>query len=273
VPQQDVVDTDTLSTKDFTGKGGSGRVAIFNLSPGVVRYEFCASLLDVVMYEHGRAAKNARKGQEVKSAIGSVAFQTAGAVLNIYRNMMVEEFLDGEHDWMLFLDSDMVLPSDTVEKLLAVGDSDSHPIVAGLYMMAQQQGNVPTMLFWGADKSTGKYRMHPWTGFIPADTLVEVDGTGAGCLMAHRSALLKMYEHYGSPEPWYGTDIRDGTLIGEDYTFTMRAKDLGIPTFVYTGLQLGHAGKTVTLTTSMHSGPTLLGYDARIHDTPPEPQS
>lgn len=262
MPEHNVVDGDL--TKNFDGKGGSGQVGIFNLSPGVVRYEFAASLLELVMYEHNRMQK-----LDQPSTIGDVGFQTAGGVLCVYRNIMVEEFLDGPHDWMLFIDSDMQMPPNGLELLLEVADPDTAPIVAGLYMMAQGDGNVPTMTFWGEDKNTGKYRMHPWTGFIPADEVIEVDGTGAGFLLMHRSALLKMYAHYGSPEPWFAVDKRDGTVIGEDYSFTMRAKDIGIPTFVRTGVVCGHAGKTMTITPAMHSGPTLLGYDARKHMKPP----
>jgi hypothetical protein len=252
--------------KVFTG-GGSGQVAIYNLSPGVIRYEFAATLIAMLFYEHNRMQAIGQK-----STVGDVGFSTAGAILSIYRNVVTEEFLDGPHDWMFFLDSDMVLEPDTLEKLLEVADPETRPIVAGLYMMAQDDGNVPTICHWGKDIGTGKYRMHPRPGFIPEDELIEVDGTGSGCMLIHRNALLKMHANYGPPEPWYGVDTRDGTTVGEDYSFCLRAKDIGIPTFVRTGVRCGHAGKTVTLTTKMHNGPTLRGYDGRVHPKPPEPE-
>lgn len=253
--------------KNFDGGGGSGKVAIYNLSPGLVRYEFCSSLLNLCFYEHNRAQA---KGE--KSMIGAVGFQTAGAVLSIYRNIMSEEFLDTEHDWMFFLDSDMVLPDNALELLLDAADPITRPVVAGVYMMALKDGNVPSMFYWGKDVGTNKYRMHARTGFIPDDETIEVDGTGSGCILIHRDALLALHKHYGPPEPWYGVDVRDGTIIGEDFTFCMRLKDIGIPVYVRTGVRVGHAGKTMTLTCGMHNGPTLRGYDGRIHTKPPEPE-
>jgi hypothetical protein len=64
----------------------------------------------------------------------------------------------------------------------------------------------------------------------PQNTLVDVDATGAACLMVHRRVL-------GMFRDWFDTDGR----LGEDLSFCNRVRGAGYQIRVHTGLRFGHS--------------------------------
>lgn len=48
------------------------------------------------------------------------------------RNEIVQGFLDSDCDYLLFVDADMGLPQNAIERLLSVAHETERPIVAGL---------------------------------------------------------------------------------------------------------------------------------------------
>lgn len=168
------------------------------------------------------------------------------------RNEMVQHFLDTDAEWMLNLDCDMTFGPDLVDRLLAVADPTERPIVGGLYFRQDTRSSV------GAKYAPHLYGWHPDGSGLgampeyPANTLLQVAATGAGCLLIHRSVLERMLTAIHHPWPWFAeqpyTD-KDGkaTVYSEDLTFCLRAGALDIPIFVHTGVQLGHI-KTYEIT-------------------------
>jgi hypothetical protein len=73
----------------------------------------------------------------------------------------------------------------------------------------------------------------------PRDTLVRVAGTGAACLLIHRSVLEKLREIHG--DTWFD-QVRhsSGKLIGEDLAFCGRLGAAEIPLYVHTGVKTTH---------------------------------
>ncbi len=75
----------------------------------------------------------------------------------------------------------------------------------------------------------------------PPDSLVEIDATGAACLMVHRDVFAKIAKGQGRDGLWFAHAIRsDGTPLSEDLSFCRRARAAGFPIHVHTGLRFGH---------------------------------
>jgi len=78
---------------------------------------------------------------------------------------------------------------------------------------------------------------------LPENQLVPVSATGTGFLLIHRSVLEKIRETGNNVSaPWF-QEMAVGepmALMGEDMTFCLRAGALGFPTYVHTGIQVGH---------------------------------
>lgn len=162
------------------------------------------------------------------------------------RNQATTYFL-GETDaqWLWFVDTDMGWEPEALPMLLEQADPDKAPFV-GAHCVALRHGDPdgaggyrtklqPTLYAWDG---------HGFRAFDPRlerSTLVAVDGTGAACLLLHRTALLAM--RAGMPRDEWWTPVRgeDERLLGEDLSFSYRAMRAGLPMFVHMGVRTTHA--------------------------------
>ena len=160
------------------------------------------------------------------------------------RNVVVKTFLEQtDAEWLLMIDSDERLSLEAWHKLLDAAHDKDRPIVSGLVFAAFFDGEdslrpVPTI-----------YRMDPEKGLeaidgYPIDELIEVDATGTGCLLIHRSVLLDMQKqatsNQGKDWAWFVEGAIDGTYFGEDLLFSKRLKSMGYKIFAHTGAILPH---------------------------------
>lgn len=157
------------------------------------------------------------------------------------RNSLVREFLRTDRNWLLTIDDDMIIPSDTLDKLFAVADPRKCPVIGGLAFGMEGGELFSTIMV----KKNGVYhKAATW----PPNALQECDATGAAFLLIHRSVLEKMdfaFEER-TPHQWFEETVENGLATGEDTTFCERVKSLGFPIHVHTGLKLGHE-KTAVL--------------------------
>jgi hypothetical protein len=74
----------------------------------------------------------------------------------------------------------------------------------------------------------------------PQNTVMQVGGTGAACVLVHRSVFEKIQAEHGNV--WYDRvpNTTTGQLISEDLSFCLRAGALKIPMFVHTGVPTTH---------------------------------
>lgn len=153
----------------------------------------------------------------------------SGPRISHARNEICRRFLAREEKWLLMVDTDMVIPRDVPEKLLSVG----RPLVGALCYGVNPSGETFPVLTRVGD--TGPERITEWDSRI-----VEVDGTGAACLLIHRDVLEKMGANFPPPHSWFEEITFRGKEIGEDTTFCLRAKELGFDPCVDTSAKVGH---------------------------------
>lgn len=138
-------------------------------------------------------------------------------------------------DYVLWLDSDMVFPSDLLVDLMA--DMDGRDMVAGVCHMRRppykpvlwkklQAGLVP------AENVSEGYPDYP------RDGLFKVEGCGFGCVLMRTSVLKAVVDHYHelfAPLPGYG----------EDLSFCIRARAMGFDIWCDPKVQVGHKASTI----------------------------
>ena len=211
-----------------------GRVALFNLNPGEVRHEFFLSCLNLVVQD-----------SQTSKHIGGVYPRIASGNLGIHRNEAAMFFYnDLPFEWMWFVDSDIQLAASTLDKLMKVADPKTAPIVSGLYINVGIDGNIVPMVY-NYGKAGEQTKFYPYTpneiaSYIENEETILADGTGAGCLLIHRSVIERMVEYFGLPMPMFGNDIAEDVVNGEDFTFCLRAKKLNYPIHVICFKDLSH---------------------------------
>jgi len=175
-----------------------------------------------------------REERRIQSTIGI----HCGPKVDDGRNSLFKVWLDETSaDYMMMVDTDQVLRVDMVERLMA----HRKEIVGGLYFTGGFNSPKRPHLYVIGESEEGTPQMEVLWNY-PPNSLVEVNGTGGGCLLVTRRAALAVREARGKdhPMPWFAFGMHNNVPIGEDIAFCLTAGKLGIPTFVDTSLVIGH---------------------------------
>ena len=134
-----------------------------------------------------------------------------GCFIDSMRNQLVEA---STHDWLLFMDDDVLPPTKGLVKLIE-HDKD---IVTGLYF-AKQPPHFPQI--YKKNKEDDKLYDAIWD--YGKEKLFEVDACGAGFMLVKRAVFQKI----GAPYFKYVTDDDGKRVTGEDLWFCRRAREEG----------------------------------------------
>jgi hypothetical protein len=203
-------------------------VVVAFIHPGMVSAFFMTSLTAMLLQDQGTNRRIVGLIQEWSSANVSAP-----------RNSLTSKFVDDyEADWLLWIDSDMGWEADALERLLAVADPATAPIVGGLCFGAFEDRLFPTMYqIATVDGELTTIRLDDY----PDDTMMQVTGTGAAFLLIHRSALVAIRDRgFNRTFPWFQETEISGKPAGEDLTFCIRAGLCELPVHVHTGIKVGH---------------------------------
>lgn len=206
-------------------------IALGFCSAGSVEHEFCHSLAATLVHD----ASGRHLITDVVDVIG-------GAYIDRNRDAIVRGFLEGDEEWLLMLDADMVWEPEQVYELLDSAHPTDRPIVGALYFSGGRAGG-PIYPLIGDLRDDGRttWRQDYRLGLEPCDA------TGGGFLLIHRTVLEAVgeanaltVEGHPNPLPWFADDIVAGEQRGEDVVFCYRARDLGFPVYVNTRVDVGH---------------------------------
>lgn len=208
----------------------TGAVVAGYVHPGTVRAEFCASLLALAM--------------EGPVPVASVLAVGSGPNISTARNLVCRQFLEQDDaPWLLMLDTDMWFAADTAARLVEAADPVDRPVVGALCYSqnTDEPGGepYPTMyeLTEAPDGGLLFIRYKRW----PEGAVVRVAGTGAACLLIHRTALETVEKSANDKAaPWFRESVSGSRLVGEDLTFCLRLAAANVPVHVHTGVHVGH---------------------------------
>lgn len=163
------------------------------------------------------------------------------------RNDQVRAFLDeSDAEWLWLVDSDMGFKEDTLSRLVDAADPEARPVLGALCAAEQVIHDDDGMGGWRMETvyTTLDDQMQPST--VAPDGLQRVGGTGAACLLIHRSTLVAVRSEFGSH--WFTCLYQaEGDRWGEDTSFCVRLREIGVPVHVDAGIKTSHH-KSVWLT-------------------------
>lgn len=159
---------------------------------------------------------------------------TDGLAVDMARNLVVKNSLTAGADAVVWLDTDMIYPTDTLIKLVNYANA-GNPIVAGLYRRTRPPYEVLTELDWGSFAE-----IEDIDARRNGTALVSVAMTAGGFSIVKR----EVYE--AVPLPWYcNWDFVSGQgPVGEDRFFLLRAAEAGFKPVVDPDLTAVHCGRS-----------------------------
>lgn len=219
----------------------AGKVALAYVHGAEVTHSWHQSLMSMVAFDVGHRQRLIGGGWL------ATKYGTGGIVAA--RNDTVRQFVDDmpHCDWLFWTDTDMGFEANSLERLIAVADPVSAPIVGGLCFMMREVGMdgvggflvqpAPTIFQWKDFDGVAGFTVE--TDY-PRDVLHPVAATGSAFILIHKSAFLAVEERYG--RTWYSPVFNDSAKqwISEDLSFCMRAAACELPIHVHTGVKTTH---------------------------------
>jgi len=158
-----------------------------------------------------------------------VSFTIGGGIAH-NRNKLVENFLQTDYEWFLFIDSDTVPPTNILDMT-----KNGKNICSGIYH--NFKNNKLRALVFNKFKDKFQYIKKD-----NANALIEVDGVGTGSLLIHRNVFNKM------KKPYFEFIYNEIGLVdlSEDLNFCRKAQKAGFKIWVDKRIVASHY-KTIDL--------------------------
>ena len=149
------------------------------------------------------------------------------------RTLAMADAINGGFDKLLFVDSDIILPSDTVPRLMALESA----IATGWYIRKQSTTGETELFFF--DNGANHFVNINSSEFTGGSKTIA--GCGMGCCLIDIPAITP---HYG--RSWLEYIIYpDGERLSEDNNFCWHATHNGLAVKADTDLKCGHISRTI----------------------------
>lgn len=187
----------------------------------MVNEGFASSMLELI-----------KPGETVYSSVKNTLIYQA-------RNRIAANAVKEGFDRVMWFDSDITFPEDTMIQLMRDMEETGADIVSGLYFL-RKPGTKPVVfdnLVWNLNRETHIVESGAtYYEDYPKDALFECAGIGFGCVMTTVDVLNRVGEKYGTPfTPLVG--------LGEDLSFCWRAAQCGAKIMCDSRIKCGHIGQ------------------------------
>jgi len=177
-----------------------------------------------------------------------------GYQIDQIRNLIAE--WAKHYDYLFSIDSDIVVPEDALEKMLA-HDKDA---VSGVYIQRLHDRQTVELYY---DEAGGQANYTNEN--LPKDQLISVSAFGFGCVLI-KGEVFRSIEY---PHFVYYSALDHKDTVSEDVDFCMKAKDKGFELYADTSIICDHIGKhtfklgspTVVPPTIEEEAPEHIVYD------------
>ncbi len=147
--------------------------------------------------------------------------------VDVGRNIIAKYAQENGFDYIMWVDSDMILPKNTLVRLL----SHDKDIVSGVYSY-KVLGNKEVVAKRFQDETREEYDNLTIKEIKESSGLIEVDGFGFGCVLTKVSVFNKI------SYPWFIYTQE----MGEDIFFCRKAQNEGYKLWLDTDVICGHIG-------------------------------
>ena len=168
------------------------------------------------------------------------AMRVQGNQIGRQRQNALEHWYDKtDFEWILWVDSDIVLTADALNKVWAAADKNERPVVTGTYFISKENEKTlmapyPAVFNWTDNDYKIAY-VHP----LPKDALIKVGSAGFGFVLMHRSAVKRMRDTHGAITYFNETGVGE-LFVSEDINFFRLMAAANVPLYTHTGATVQH---------------------------------
>jgi GT2 family glycosyltransferase len=169
-------------------------------------------------------------------------FHSIGNQISVQRQEIVDAWYKSDADWLLWVDSDVVVTQDIVKKLWESADKEKSPVVCGIYFVSTSP-NMPLMNSLPCILRINENEQFEYIHPLPEDQIIPIDAAGMGLTLMHKSVIDKIKDIYDGI--YFDTSLSKTGGKGEDISFFIKLKEQGIPVYAHTGCLAQHIKRFV----------------------------
>ena len=148
-----------------------------------------------------------------------------------------------DSEWLLWVDSDIVITPQIVNMLWEVADKKTKPVVTGVYFVSSENEQtmmepVPAIYMETGDPYRTQI-IHP----LPDNQVIPVDVAGFGLMLMHRSIIKPVVDAAGDISVFGENQQAADKFISEDVSFCRNLKKAGFQMYAHTGATVQHMKK------------------------------
>jgi GT2 family glycosyltransferase len=168
------------------------------------------------------------------------SMRVQGNQIGRQRQVLFDYWADNiKTDWLLWVDSDIVIDIHVVTKIWDAADKISKPVITGTYFISKQNEGTLAQpfpaLFYNIDEHTLQH-VHP----LPENQVIPVDSAGLGFTLMHKSVIPALRAKYPDQSLFAEQEGLGDKFVGEDIVFFRKLKETGIPLYAHTGALVRH---------------------------------
>ena len=170
------------------------------------------------------------------------ALRVQGNQIGRQRQALFDKWADDiKTDWLLWVDSDIVLTIDVLKKLWDTADKVARPVVCGVYFISKENEQsvmqpMPAIFNeYEQDEHLIQY-IHP----LPDDQIIPVDNAGLGLTLMHKSTIPKLRAVSPDYSLFAEKEGLGSKFVSEDIVFFRNMKKAGIQVYANTGARVKH---------------------------------
>jgi hypothetical protein len=153
------------------------------------------------------------------------------------RNEIAKAAINGGYDRLLMVDSDVIVPPDTLDILAP----EPLSVCLGVYTRKHTKTGVVELVGASEDDYTNPYKAEE---LKQLPDRFEVRGGGMGCAMFDVDVFGQL------PFPWFAFAMYpNGDTLSEDFYFCERMRQAGLKVYADKRCKCGHIGKRVQVVT------------------------
>lgn len=169
-----------------------------------------------------------------------VALESSSLVYDARNHLCLKAF-EKQCDYIMWLDSDMVFPPETVVELIRIAEEEKADLVTGLYFkrVFPTQPVLAKQVKWSQGKDGVIDSGAEVYVDYPKDQLFPIEGCGLGCALVRVSTIDEVGARTGM------SPFQPLPYLSEDYSFCFRLKQLGKKMLCDSRIKVGHVGNMI----------------------------
>lgn len=162
-----------------------------------------------------------------------------GSLVYMARNKMALTAIQNGFDYIVWIDSDMVFPPDTVKRLMAHAQYDRDFVSALCFGRSLPTSpRIMEEIIWEQKEDRIIHDATPYNDY-PKNSTFEIGGAGFGCCMTSVKMIKEVAAAFGQPP------FDPLPQLGEDYSFCWKAAKLGYKFWCDSRIKIGHVGEMI----------------------------